>query len=88
MQQLELFEIEAPQPEFKHRSRGHVETNRVFKELDVHAKINIKHHYYGYPNYMIIDSCFENGLDTSVFGCINPKQVCYLKAGIRKILPK
>lgn len=88
MAQLELFETEKIKPEFKHISRGHIYTSKIWKELSIHAKINIKYHYYGYPNYMIIDSCFENGLDTSVFACNNEATVCYLKSGKRKYLPK
>lgn len=64
MNQLNLF---PPEIEFNHKSRGHIYTDKIWKELDIHSKINIKVAY-GYgsdlkPNYMIIDNVFKCGLD-------------------------
>lgn len=62
--QTSLFETEK---EFTHKTRGKILTDKIWKELDVHSKINIKVAY-GYgedlkPNYWIIDNVFECGLD-------------------------
>jgi len=65
--QTSLFEIEPIPKPFNHKSRGRIYTDKIWPELDVHSKINIKVAY-GYgsdtrPNYLIIDTVFKCGLD-------------------------
>jgi hypothetical protein len=65
--QTTLFEIPAIQKPFKHKARGNIYTDKIWNELDIHTKINIKVAY-GYgddlkPNYLIINQVFECGLD-------------------------
>lgn len=73
MEQLKLFEPEKVEPVFKHKSRGKIITSKIWKELDIHSKINIKV-CYGYelivglcPNYWIITNAFTSGMDTYEF---------------------
>ncbi len=66
--QISLFGTEPIKKIFKPKARGRIYTNKIWKELDVNSKINIKVAY-GYgpdlkPNYWIIDTVFKYGLDS------------------------
>jgi hypothetical protein len=65
--QTSLFEIDKPIKQYKAKSRGKIYTDKIWKELDVHSKINIKVAY-GFgkdlsPDYLIINTVFKCGLD-------------------------
>jgi hypothetical protein len=66
MSQLEIFK-----PEFNHKTRGHILTEKVWKELSIHEKINIRVHcsceYLNLPNYQYMDFHFRYGTLQSPF---------------------
>ncbi len=66
--QVSLFPTELKVPEFKHKSRGHIYTERIWKMLDINSKINMRAIYKAFmPNYNILDSAIEQGFDKSPF---------------------
>ena len=53
--------------EYENRSRGRIYTDKIWKELDVHSRINIRSQYGSYsrviPSFSILNFCFEIGFD-------------------------
>lgn len=85
--QLSLFE-----KEINLKSRGHIETEKIWTLLDIHSKINIRNNGYCQtepsPNYFIIDKAFKNGFDISPFVLeLSKKHYTFMQAQIRKIKP-
>ena len=66
VEQLEIFK-----PGFNHRTRGRILTDIIWKELNVHEKINIRNHcsceFLNYPNYAYLDYHFRYGTWKSPF---------------------
>lgn len=80
--QLSMFEEEKV---FKHKSRGRILTDKIWHQLSIHQKINLRVVYKAFePNYWCIENAFEQGLDKSPFAIKRDYLPCYASNSKRK----
>jgi hypothetical protein len=69
MNQLDLFNTDEfvvkKKRKFQFKRRGCIYTEKIWKELNVHQKINLRSHHGGaiMPNYLLISRAIDENLD-------------------------